>query len=79
MTIFTDVLVMAARHIPRGVLLRVAEVLGVLVSVCAYCEDPIGLKSARGAHGGFSHSVCPPCGQELWAENARYIALRSRS
>jgi hypothetical protein len=79
MTILTEALIAVARALPRGVLLRVAELLGVLVSVCAYCEDPVGLRSAQGAPGGFSHTVCPPCGTEVRAENARYFALRTRS
>ncbi len=48
-----------------------------IVSVCAVCGLVLGVKSAEGAPGGFSHGIGPLCAENVFRACCRHWMLSS--
>jgi transposase-like protein len=46
---------------------KIAKKHGVIITVCAYCKDPLGVKDGRGVYG-VSHGICSLCKRRLLKE-----------
>lgn len=57
--------------LPNPVLSRAAVHVGLLIPVCAYCNEVYGLDHAMTVEtrfAGLTHGACPPCGAAAIAE-----------
>lgn len=56
-----DFVLVDAELDPRAFLLRAGRHAEVIFSLCGWCGQGIGFKSAEGARGGVSDGICDGC------------------
>ena len=57
-----------AMRVPKSEMERVlreyAKAEGILIVMCAWCNEGAEVKDSNGAEGGYSHTICPACAKK---------------